>query len=73
MTPATVALSSTSLAKAIYDDRLSRLRIHFRDGTIYDYTGVPQALFQALLAAPSKGLFFNRHIRDHFLHGRVDG
>jgi len=73
MTPATVDLLSTSLAQANYDDRLSLLRIQFRDGTIYNYTSVPQSLFRALLAAPSKGLFFNRHIRDHFPHGRVDG
>jgi KTSC domain len=73
MTPAAVDLCSTSLAKASYEDRWSRLRIHFQDGAIYDYAGVPQLLFHALLAAPSKGSFFNQYIRGHFPYRRVDG
>lgn len=32
----------------------------------YTYFDVPQDLFEALLSAPSRGGFYNRHIRDRF-------
>ena len=66
MTPVPVELPSTSLFKAAYDDQRAILQIQFRDGNTYDYASVPPELFQALLAAPSKGVFFNHHIRGRF-------
>lgn len=50
-------------------------RIEWKDGTLsiwfhesgrYDYFGVPEHVYQAFLAAPSKGEFFNDHIRDRY-------
>jgi hypothetical protein len=42
------------------------LTIRFRTGKVYSYLGVPAPLFQQLLAAESKGSFFNAHIRNAF-------
>ena len=39
------------------------LPLEFRNGAIYRYFEVPAALYAALLAADSKGTFFNRQIR----------
>jgi KTSC domain len=73
MTTIIAHLASTSLAVATYDAHLSRLQIHFKDGTAYDYSGVPQSLFHHLLAAPSKGRFFNAYIRNRFPCQEVAG
>ena len=49
----------------------AKLELRFRNGAIYQYSAVPPAVVQALLAAESKGAYFNRHIRDHFRHQRL--
>lgn len=42
------------------------LSIWFHQSGRYDYYGVPDSVYQAFLAAPSKGTFFNIHIRDRY-------
>lgn len=42
------------------------LSIWFRQSGRYDYFGVPKAIYEAFLAAPSKGGFFNDYIRDRY-------
>jgi hypothetical protein len=59
-----VALQSATLSKAGYEPTAERLEITFKDGTMYEYLGVPQAVYDGLLAAASHGAYFNRTIRD---------
>jgi KTSC domain len=56
-------LTSKTLAAAVYDASQARLQLDFRDGSRYVYASVPPDLFRGLLAATSKGRFFNQHIR----------
>ena len=42
------------------------LELEFRSGALYRYLSVPADLYRDLLAADSKGRFFNRFIRDCF-------
>jgi hypothetical protein len=56
-------LTSQTLAVAVYDDSQETLQLDFRDGSRYVYCRVHPDLFHAMLAAPSKGRFFNQHIR----------
>jgi hypothetical protein len=64
-------LESTTLATAGYDEHRCALQLDFRDGARYQYSAVPPHLFHDLLAAPSKGSFFNRHIRGRFHHVKL--
>lgn len=66
-----VHLDSTTLAAADYDDRSRNLQLDFRDGTRYVYSGVAPGLYGDLLCAASKGVFFNRYIRDRFPHAKL--
>ena len=59
------ALSSKILAAAVYDSTQEKLQLEFCDGSRYTYSEVPPGLFRGLLAAPSKGRFFNQYIRGH--------
>ena len=56
-------LMSQTLAAAVYDDSQATLQLDFRDGSRYVYSRVQPELFHGLLAATSKGRFFNQHIR----------
>ena len=49
-----------------YDDAREILQLEFRSAAIYHYYGVPAAVYEALLGAPSKGSYFNRVIRGRF-------
>jgi len=60
------AINSTALGAAAYDDTRAVLQVEFRDGTVYQYLGVPKETYQVLCEAESKGLHFNRQIRNRF-------
>ncbi len=47
------------------------LELEFRSGAIYRYFAVPQAVFEGLIAAESKGAFFNRNVRSRFRYLRL--
>ena len=63
-----VAVRSSSLAQVAYDGRRAILQVEFRDGTAYQYVGVPLRTYDDLLRADSKGAYFNRNIRSRFPH-----
>ena len=69
VTVPTVVESST-LAGVAYDADRTILQLEFCDRTVYQYFGVPAAVYEALLLAPSKGAYFNRMIRGRFAHLR---
>jgi hypothetical protein len=61
-----IAVESTTLATIAYDEARKLLQLEFRSRAIYQYFGVPVAMHQALLGAPSKGSYFNQFIRGRF-------
>jgi len=65
------AVESTVLATVGYNEARELLQLEFCGGAIYHYFGVPTTVQQALLAAPSKGSYFNQAIRGRFPFCRV--
>jgi hypothetical protein len=61
-----IDVESSTVAALSYDEARGILQLEFRSRAIYRYFGVPAAVHQALLQAPSKGQYFNRVIRGHF-------
>lgn len=60
-------VNSTAIYRIEYDPATRRLHIWFRaSGGPYTYYGVPEGVYEAFLAAPSKGTFFADHIRDRY-------
>jgi len=64
-------VSSTTVASAGYDPEALILEIEFASGLVYRYIDVPNHVFNAFLAAPSHGTYFNRHIRGQYSFARV--
>jgi KTSC domain-containing protein len=58
-----IPVSSTELASIGYEEANSVLEVEFRKGGVYRYFEVPVEVFKELMAAPSKGSYFNRVIR----------
>jgi hypothetical protein len=64
-------LNSTTLTRVAYQMGSALLELEFRDGSVYHYAQVPEALHHDLLRADSPGLYFNLRIRGRFPHLRV--
>lgn len=58
-----IPVQSSNVASVGYDEGTSTLEIGFNDGSIYQYFGVPQHIYEGLMNAPSKGTFLNQYIK----------
>lgn len=65
-----IPVQSSLLASIGYSSDAT-LEIEFRSGSIYRYFAVPNAVLAGLIAAESKGAYFNRNIRNHFRYQRL--
>jgi hypothetical protein len=59
-------VQSSNIRSVGYDSASRTLEVEFHTGSIYQYFGVPEAVYQTLMRAPSKGTYFHDHIRDRF-------
>lgn len=67
-----VAVESSSIDAVGYDASTRRLTVRFLgSGNTYVYLGVAPSVFEALLAAPSKGRYLNFHIKDVYPYRRL--
>jgi hypothetical protein len=66
------AVESSALATVGYDESNAMLQLEFRSRAVYHYFAVPAAAHEALLAATSKGGYFNRAIRGRYRFVQVD-
>ena len=57
-----VPVSSSNLSAVSYADGVHAIR--FKSGGVYRYFGVPETVYRDLLAAPSKGRYFARYIKN---------
>lgn len=57
-------VNSTAISRIEYDPASQQLYITFHESGTYTYYNVPQHVYEAFLAAPSKGQFFNDYIKD---------
>lgn len=48
------------------------LEIRFESGRIYQYYDVPEDIYEGMLAAESKGKYFNSHIRGKFAYQEIE-
>lgn len=65
-----IVLVSSVLARMTYSLDAT-LKLVFRNGAIYHYFAVPPPVVDGLIAATSKGAYFNRHVRNHFRYQRL--
>jgi hypothetical protein len=64
-------VQSSNLKNVGFDPRTKTLEIGFRSGRVYRYTGVSAQRHKALMAAPSKGKYHWKAIRNNLPYVRV--
>ena len=67
-----VPVTSSSVASVGYSDDTSTLELGYRNGSVYQYFAVPRSVFEALLAAASKGAFVSGWVRGRYPYRRVE-
>jgi hypothetical protein len=68
---ATTRSIDSSVIRSVTYGADATLTVRLHRGVVYRYFTVPRSVFEALLAAASKGTYFNRYIRDGFPYQRV--
>jgi len=61
-----IPVESSQIQSIGYDPATKTLLVNFKRGGIYSYAGVPQEVFDAFLAAESKGKFLGREIKGKY-------
>ena len=57
------AVDSSAIEAVGYDPAARKLHVRFKDTGLYVYSGVEEGIAAALLAAESKGTYFNQEIK----------
>ncbi len=66
-----IPVASTNIEAIGYDEATLILRVVFRNGSVYEYLGVPLKVFGEFKAAPSKGRFVNSALRRRYRYRRI--
>lgn len=62
---------SSTICSVGYDLGARMLKVEFHNGGIYQYSGVPENVYQGLMRAASKGAHFHDHIKDRYPYRQV--
>jgi hypothetical protein len=65
------SVSSSNLSAVGYDEETKTLRVLFRTGLTYEYSGVSPKVYDQLLAAESIGQYFHANIRSDFPYSKL--
>lgn len=57
---------SSNIYSIGYEMETQMLEVEFKNGTIYQYSDVPKAVYSEFLGASSKGSYFYYHIRNRY-------
>ncbi len=59
-----IPVSSSNIASIGYDVESKILEVEFNGGGIYQYSNVPNEVYQGLMNAPSHGKYFHSRIKN---------
>jgi hypothetical protein len=64
-------VASSNIRSIGYDPQTQTLEVEFLNGTVYQYFGVPQNIYDQMMREQSKGRFLNTYIRNQYAYSRV--
>ena len=65
------AVSSSNIASIGYEKKSSTLEVEFNNGAVYQYFDVPEAVYNDLMGAGSKGEYLARTIKGAYRYSKV--
>lgn len=64
-------VASSNVKSVGYDSQSQTLEVEFVSGTIYQYYGVPENIYEHMMKEESKGRFMNIYIKNQYPYSRV--
>jgi hypothetical protein len=64
-------VTSSNVVSVGYDPDSMTLEVEFKDGPVYQYFDVPEAVYQELMRASSVGQFMHANIRYNYRYTKV--
>jgi len=64
-------VQSSNVRSVGYDAPSKTLELEFHSGRLYQYSGVPEIIYQGFMRAASKGSYFHDHIKGRYPDRRV--
>lgn len=64
-------VTSSNINSIGYETETSTLEVEFLKGSVYQYHGVPESEYQALMQAGSKGSYLADHIKGNYSYSRL--
>ena len=61
-----IRVVSSAISAVGYEPKTMLMKVRFVGGNTYDFCRVPQSVVDRFMKAPSKGDFYNSHIRDRY-------
>lgn len=65
-------MASSAIEKYFFKKDTRSLIIVFVSGIAYRYKNVPETIFKEMKRALSKGIFFNRYIKDRYAFEKIE-
>lgn len=65
------AVASSNIRSVGFDPQTQTLEVEFLNGTVYQYYGVPEHMYQQIMQEQSKGRFLNTYIKNQYAYSRV--
>ncbi|MDH7514679.1 MAG: KTSC domain-containing protein [Bacteroidota bacterium] len=62
---------SSNIRSVGYDPASRTLEVEFNSGGVYQYSGVPETVYQDFMRAASKGSYFHNHIKGRYSNRQV--
>ncbi len=59
-----IPVKSSNLKAVGYESEI--MEIEFLNGSVYEYSEVPQEMYDSLMSAPSQGKYYNQYIKGEF-------
>lgn len=66
-------VKSSNIEAISYLKKEKKLRIYFKNGSVYQWSRVPVSKYNALLEAESKGKYFNEKIKGTHTSRKIKG
>ena len=62
---------SSNITRFRYDNANRVLFVEFQNGGVYEYFDVPEAIFEQMRSAPSRGQFLAQNVKGTYRYARV--
>lgn len=66
-----IAVESSTIADVGYEPATMTLEVGFRNGSVYQYLDVPEAVYQEFMRASSKGKFLHANIKNNYRYVKM--